>query len=65
MKQLALAVKRGDWRAARRARAAAWDEVKKLHPELTRDERRQLGEYKERIRAGEAHDRRKADRDRG
>jgi hypothetical protein len=58
MNQLGEAVKRGDWRAARIARAAAWDEVDKLNPDLTHEERRKLWEYKQRILAGEARKRR-------
>lgn len=64
MGQLSEAVKRGDWRAARRARAAAWDEVDKLNPELTREERKQLWDYKQRILAGEARRRRLGDAER-
>lgn len=58
MNQLAAAVNRRDWRAARTARAAAWDEVDKLNPDLTREERKKLWEYKQRILAGETQDRR-------
>ncbi|MEU9405125.1 hypothetical protein AB0E08_05360 [Streptomyces sp. NPDC048281] len=53
MGQLAAAVNRGDWHAARIARAAAWDEVDKLNPDLTREERKKLWEYKQRILAAD------------
>ncbi|MFD5812856.1 hypothetical protein [Streptomyces sp. NPDC127038] len=52
------AVKRRDWRAARAARAAAWDEVDRLADYLTRDERQRLWNYKRQIVVGEAQDRR-------
>ncbi|MFE6281413.1 hypothetical protein [Streptomyces sp. NPDC057877] len=58
MGQLAAAVERRDWRAARSARSAAWAEVDKLADYLTREERGQLGAYKRRILVGEARDRR-------
>lgn len=58
MNQLAAAANRRDWRAARIARAAAWDEVDKLNPDLTREERKKLWDYKHRILAGETQDRR-------
>lgn len=58
MNQLGEAVKREDWRAARIARAAAWDEVDKLNPDLTHEERKKLWEYKQRILAGETRKRR-------
>lgn len=58
MNQLAAAVNRRDWRAAREARAAAWEEVDKLNPDLTREERKKLWEYKQRILAGDAQNRR-------
>ncbi|MEU1691917.1 hypothetical protein ABZ590_10255 [Streptomyces hirsutus] len=54
MDQLSEAVARQDWRAARTARSAAWGEVNKLVDEPTREERRKLWEYKQRILAGEA-----------
>ncbi|MFF3896417.1 hypothetical protein ACFYY3_25230 [Streptomyces sp. NPDC001812] len=57
MNQLSEAVARQDWRAARTARSAAWDEVNKLVDELTREERKKLWEYKQRILAGEARKR--------
>lgn len=62
MDRLRDAVKARDWRAARAARTTAWDEVKKLDPELTREERKKLGEYKERIHLGEARERREGKR---
>lgn len=57
MGQLDAAVARRDWRAARAARSAAWAEVDKLVDHLTREERRELGEYGRRIVRGEARDR--------
>ncbi|WAZ26224.1 hypothetical protein STRCI_007778 [Streptomyces cinnabarinus] len=57
MRRLGEAVKRRDWRAARAARAAAWDEVDKLNPDLTREERQRLWKYKQQIAAGETRDR--------
>ncbi|MGW5639464.1 hypothetical protein [Streptomyces sp. NPDC003832] len=62
MKELSEAVERRDWRAARAARAAAWAEADKLIPDLTREERRSLGRYKQRIAAGETRDRLRPDR---
>ncbi|MFF4796647.1 hypothetical protein ACFY2M_45265 [Streptomyces sp. NPDC001276] len=56
MNQLSKAVTRQDWRAARIARSAAWDEVNKLADALTREERKTLWEYKQRILAGEARE---------
>ncbi|WP_225860916.1 hypothetical protein [Streptomyces triticiradicis] len=61
MNQLSQAVSRRDWRAARTARSAAWDEVNKLDHELTREERKKLWQYKQQIVAGEAQDRRRAE----
>ncbi|MFE4214200.1 hypothetical protein [Streptomyces sp. NPDC056844] len=58
MAELGAAVNRQDWRAARAARSAAWDEVNKLADNLTREEREKLWKYKHRILAGEAQDRR-------
>ncbi|MFB8776662.1 hypothetical protein [Streptomyces broussonetiae] len=58
MAQLAAAVDRRDWRAARTARSAAWAEADKLADYLTREELSKLGEYRRRILAGEARDRR-------
>lgn len=62
MERLRDAVKARDWRAARTARASAWDEVDKLDPELTREERKKLWDYKQRILAGEARERREGKR---
>ncbi|GAA1888558.1 hypothetical protein GCM10009837_08030 [Streptomyces durmitorensis] len=53
MNQLGEAVSRRDWRAARIARSAAWDEVNALNPDLTWEERQKLWQYKQRILAGE------------
>lgn len=60
MAELDAAVKRSDWRAARAARAAAWDEIGRLSDDLTREERKKLWEHKQRILAGEAQARRRA-----
>ncbi|CCK25015.1 hypothetical protein BN159_0636 [Streptomyces davaonensis JCM 4913] len=62
MSQLSEAVKRRNWRAARAARAAAWDEVDKLIPDLTREERKMLWKYKQQIAAGESRDRLRSSR---
>ncbi|MBC2907334.1 hypothetical protein [Streptomyces cupreus] len=59
MAQLAEAMKQRDWRAARIARSAAWDEVNKLDEDLTRQERKKLWQYKQSLLAGEAQDRRR------
>lgn len=59
MDELGAAVRRRDWRAARAARSAAWVEVKGLADDLTRDERQELGKYKQQILAGEDRDRRR------
>jgi predicted metalloendopeptidase len=53
MDRLADAVKARDWQAARAARRLAWEVVNQLDPALTREERKQLGEYKQRILEGE------------
>ena len=45
------ALKRRDLPAVKASRSAAWDEVDKLAPELTREERRELWYCKFRIRA--------------
>ncbi|MGW3800110.1 hypothetical protein [Streptomyces clavifer] len=58
MTELGAAVNRRDWRAARAARSAAWDEVNKLADDLTREDREKLWKYKHRIVAGEAQERR-------
>lgn len=57
MGELSRAIMREDWPAARAARAAAWDEVGKLHPDLTREDRKRLWEYKQSILASEARER--------
>lgn len=44
------ALARDDLKAARAARTAAWDEVDKLDPYLTRQERHELWKFKLRMR---------------
>ncbi|MFC9757143.1 hypothetical protein [Streptomyces sp. NPDC056921] len=61
MAELDAAVKRSDWRAARAARSAAWDEIGRLSDDLTREERKRLWEHEQRILAGEAQARRRPD----
>ncbi|HCA86982.1 MAG TPA: hypothetical protein DEQ61_16735 [Streptomyces sp.] len=58
MADLKAAVTRRDWPAARAARSAAWDEIDALVPDLTRNERQALWQYKILIRAGEDQARR-------
>lgn len=59
MAELDAAIRKGDWRAARVARSAAWDEIGRLSDELTRAEKKKLWEYKQRILAGEDRARRR------
>ncbi|MFI9618178.1 hypothetical protein ACIG8S_04590 [[Kitasatospora] papulosa] len=59
MRELEAALKKRDWRAARAARSAAWDEVGRLADDLTREERKKLWECKHLITAGEDQDRRR------
>ncbi|MFD5875723.1 hypothetical protein [Streptomyces sp. NPDC060322] len=59
MRDLEAAVKKRDWRAARTARSAAWNEIGRLADDLTREERKKLWEYKHLITAGEDQDRRR------
>jgi hypothetical protein len=63
MAQLGEAVNRRDRCAARMARSEAWDEVNRLADDLTREERKKLWTYKQRILAGETQDRRRSERE--